>query len=141
MITALGGSIALVLSGLALLHLYWAVRGATGQGGVIPEVGGEPVFAPGPLACIAVAALLAAAAALVSLRAGLWSIAWIPDRALAVSVWVVAAVFAVRAVGDRKLVGFTKRVRGTRFARMDYALYSPLCVLLAAGCAVVALGR
>ncbi|HWM87976.1 MAG TPA: DUF3995 domain-containing protein [Kofleriaceae bacterium] len=141
MITALGGSIALVLSGLALLHLYWAVRGASGTGGVIPEVGGEPVFAPGPLACIAVAALLAAAAALVSLRAGLWSIAWVPDWALAVSVWVVAAVFALRAVGDRKLVGFTKRVRGTRFARMDYALYSPLCVLLAAGCAVVALGR
>jgi hypothetical protein len=142
-IAGLGGSIALVLSALALLHVYWAVRGAGGKGAgaVIPEVAGEPVFAPGPLACIAVAALLAAAAGVVSMRAGLWSLSWVPAWAAAVSAWTVAAVLALRAVGDRNLVGFFKRVRGTRFARMDSARYSPLCILLAVGCAVVAIGR
>jgi hypothetical protein len=37
-------------------------------------------------------------------------------------------VFLVRAVGEFKLVGFFKRVRGTSFARWDTWLFSPLCL-------------
>jgi hypothetical protein len=36
-------------------------------------------------------------------------------------------------VGDLKLVGFFKRIKGTRFAELDTWLYAPLCVLLALG--------
>jgi catechol 2,3-dioxygenase-like lactoylglutathione lyase family enzyme len=39
-------------------------------------------------------------------------------------------VFLLRAVGDFRLVGFFKRVRGTPFARWDTRLFSPLCVAL-----------
>jgi hypothetical protein len=42
-------------------------------------------------------------------------------------------------VGEFKYVGFFKRVRGTRFATLDTLVYSPLCLLLAAGVAWVAL--
>jgi hypothetical protein len=43
-----------------------------------------------------------------------------------------------RAIGEFKYVGFFKRVRGSRFARRDTLLYSPLCLWLAAGVAFVA---
>ena len=43
-----------------------------------------------------------------------------------------------RAIGDFKYVGFFKRVRGSKFARMDTLVYSPLCLLLALGVARVA---
>ena len=46
----------------------------------------------------------------------------------------------MRAIGDFRYVGFFKRVRGSRFARMDTTLYSPLCLALAAGVAAVAFG-
>jgi Protein of unknown function (DUF3995) len=49
-----------------------------------------------------------------------------------------AVVLIVRAIGDFRLVGFFKRVRGSRFARMDTLLYSPLCLALGAALAVLA---
>jgi hypothetical protein len=44
----------------------------------------------------------------------------------------------LRAIGDFHLIGFFKRVRGTRFASLDTAVYSPLCLALALGVFVVA---
>jgi len=46
-------------------------------------------------------------------------------------------VFIVRAAGDRKHVGFLKRVRDTEFARRDSRIYSPLCLLLGLGAAAI----
>ena len=51
----------------------------------------------------------------------------------------LAVAMAARAVGDFRLVGFFKRVRGTRFARLDTMLFTPLCLLLAAGVLYVGL--
>jgi hypothetical protein len=51
----------------------------------------------------------------------------------------VALIFAARAVGDFRYVGFFKRVRDSRFGRLDSALYSPLCVFLSFASAVAAL--
>ena len=45
---------------------------------------------------------------------------------------LLAFVFAARAIGDFNYVGFFKRVKGSRFAKRDTYLYSPLCVVLAA---------
>ena len=39
----------------------------------------------------------------------------------------------VRAIGDFGYVGFFKRKGGNPFARLDTRVYSPLCLLLAAG--------
>jgi hypothetical protein len=55
-----------------------------------------------------------------------------------VGVLGVAVVLAARGVGDFRLVGLFKRVRGTRFARLDSRIYTPLCFALAAGIVVVA---
>jgi hypothetical protein len=52
--------------------------------------------------------------------------------------YALALGLAARAVGEFKYVGFFKRVRGSRFATLDTWIYSPLCLLLAAGVAYVA---
>jgi hypothetical protein len=48
-----------------------------------------------------------------------------------VGAWLIAAVFALRAIGDFRYVGFFKRIRDSRFARLDTLAYSPLCACLA----------
>ena len=42
----------------------------------------------------------------------------------------LGAVFLARAIGDFRLVGFFKRVQGSRFARLDTLVYAPLCLIL-----------
>jgi hypothetical protein len=46
----------------------------------------------------------------------------------------------LRAIGDFRLVGVFKRIRGTPFAWWDSRLFVPLCCFIALGTAVVALG-
>jgi hypothetical protein len=124
---------------LGLIHLYWAAGGRIGHSAAIPQVGNKPSFQPGAIATIAVAFALFGAACVVALRSGV-----LPDPALAflamIGCWALAAILALRAIGDFRLVGFFKRVTGTRFARADSLFYSPLCAVLAALVAVVARG-
>jgi hypothetical protein len=145
-----GIAVAVVFAALAALHLYWALGGTVGLEAAIPEVpstdseapstGSEHAndgkliraFQPSVAMTLLVAGLLAVVGALVCLRAGLfapagahWSLQW--------SLAAVALILMARAVGDLRLVGFFKQIRGTRFAVLDTWLYSPLCVLLAIG--------
>ena len=133
-----GAAVGVVLVLLAAIHLYWVAGGRWGRSGAVPEVDGVSVFEPGPGPNIAVAALLLLAAALVTCCAGLWTLPVGPGWLARLGTWGVAAVMAARAVGDFRLFGLFKRVRGTEFARRDSRLYTPLCVALAAGCALVA---
>ncbi|MES2318120.1 MAG: DUF3995 domain-containing protein [Pseudomonadota bacterium] len=58
-------------------------------------------------------------------------------HALWLSYALAAGLFA-RGVGEFNYLGLFKRVRGSRFATLDTWVYSPLCLLLAAGVASVA---
>ena len=77
-------------------------------------------------------------AMLVAATSGMLSIG-LPSRVLSWLSYALALGLVARAVGEFKYVGFFKKVRGTRFARMDTILYSPLCLLLSAGVAAVAI--
>jgi len=144
-----GSAVAGVFAALSVLHVYWALGGTVGLDGAIPELpstrgelAGEEAprkaFRPSVAMTLLVACALGVVGALVCLRAGLFAPAmthW-PLR------WVLAAIALIltaRAVGDLRLVGFFKRTRGTRFAVLDTWVYSPLCVLLALGLALLAL--
>lgn len=109
---------AVVLSALGAIHIYWAAGGALGKGAAVPTRDGQAVLHPTPFTTIVVAIGLFAMAALVAAKIG-WAI------------WIVSGVFLLRAVGDFRYVGFFKRIRDSRFARLDTRLYSPLCLLLA----------
>lgn len=149
---------ATVFAALALLHLCWAFGGQWGADAALPRVpaskkqaqGQSPAqavevqpmvraFNPGPGATLVVAAALAGVTALVVAQAGLLGPA-VRHPAVHWALYGVATAMLVRAVGDFRLVGFFKRISGTRFARLDTWLFSPLCVALGLGLFFVAAG-
>ncbi len=114
-----------ILAGLSTLHVHWAVGGKFFKEHTAPErAGGSKAFEPGPAATIAVAAGLAVASAVVLANLG-------RGRKRRLAARSVGAVFALRAVGDFRSVGFSKRPADTAFARRDTRIYSPLCVVVA----------
>jgi TolB protein len=127
-----------VFMALGLLHVYWALGGGRGKLSAVPEISGRPAFRPSASATISVAVALFAAAFIVAASAG-WVHIPISKRVLSVPMFGMAFVFFARAVGEFRLIGFFKRVRGTAFARRDSFLYSPLCLLLAAAVFILAL--
>lgn len=136
----LAAVLCLVFGALAALHFYWAGGGRLAAHGAVPIVDDRALFTPGPLASAAVGLALIAAAIISALRGGVLTLD-VPAWFVQLGTWVLVVVFAVRAVGDFRYVGFFKRVRGTIFARRDSLFYSPLCALisvLAAGLAVLA---
>ena len=126
------GALALVLASLSGLHIYWALGGEWAMSVVIPDIDGQRSFTPSRFATVLVAIGLAAAGVVPLVRTGVLQFpapSWLSQSAAG----LLAVIFFVRAVGDFRLVGFFKRVRGTAFARWDTFLFSPLCLLLAIG--------
>lgn len=136
-VTLVAAALAAVYCVLSLLHVGWALGWRGGQVQVLPERDGAPLFRPGPLSTLAVAAVLFLAALIVTQRAGLGR-ELLPAALVGPLCWAVSAALVLRAVGEFRYVGFFKRVRGTAFARMDTRLYSPLAFLLGAGSGYVA---
>jgi hypothetical protein len=130
--TGLAIGIAAVMAGLSALHVFWAFGGKLGTIAAIPSRDGAPLFRPGRMVTLAVAAGLALAAYVALAAAGLvwWGL---PRGTVALGCAVLAVLFAGRAIGERRYVGFLKRVRGTEFAWWDTRVFSPLCVGISVG--------
>jgi hypothetical protein len=114
---------------LSALHVAWALGGKLAGGSVIPVVDGTPAFRPTVGTTLAVAGLLAAAALVVLVRAGVLLPSF-PPRLATFATLVLGAILVLRAIGEFRLVGFFKSVRGTPFALWDSWLYSPLSLVL-----------
>jgi hypothetical protein len=135
-----GTTAIVILIVIAAIHFYWAAGGTAGKASAIPTSGGRPVLAPTPAMTLAVAVAILTMAAILALRVGWIAMPGWPHFSVLISLvtWPIAAVFALRAVGERRYVGFFKTVRDSRFARLDTLVYSPLCAALAGLCAVAA---
>jgi hypothetical protein len=132
-----------VFAVISLIHVYWAFGGEWAAVAAVPQVpveGGvrlRPAFKPRGWITLVVAAALLLIALLVCLRVG-W---WVPQVHHQVLQWVISAIALLlfaRAIGDSELVGFFKEVKGSRFARWDTWVYSPLCIVLGSGLLAVA---
>ncbi len=128
-----GAAAIVVLLMLAGVHVYWAAGGKAGRGAAVPSANGRPVLRPSAFGTAMVAVGLGIMAALLALRIGWLNLAALPGDGVVVrvGVWLIAVVFALRAIGDFRYVGFFKRVRDSSFARLDTLAYSPLCAGLA----------
>jgi hypothetical protein len=135
--TAIALCVVVIIAAIAVLHVYWALGGTVAKSSSVPEVDGRRAFSPSKPATFAVAIALLFAATIVAIAGHLLasSIPIVLIRLLAVG---LAATFLTRAVGDFRLVGFFKRVRGTRFARLDTWAYAPLCLALGVAISYVA---
>ncbi|MEZ4438857.1 MAG: DUF3995 domain-containing protein [Polyangiaceae bacterium] len=123
------GTAALIAVFVAGAHLYWAAGGRRGASRAVPtRDDGAPLFAPGPLACAAVALALTTFAGLL-LWVALGAPPWWPRVGLGLGLLVLI----LRAVGDGRYLGFSKADHRSAFARADDALFTPLVVTLAFG--------
>ncbi len=112
---------------LGVLHLYWVLTGQPLKSVVPTTKEGQPVFRPGRMAALLVAATLLGFAALLWVSLGT-ATGWVrPGLA------VGAVALLARAVGDGRYIGFSKSIRGTRFAQLDDEVFTPSVVLLAIG--------
>ena len=136
MSTIVAFSLIAIFIGLSLLHVYWLLGGKVGLLAAIPEIDGKPAFRPSALATLVVAIGLALCALLIAATVGVFALP-LPHTAPSWLTRALALVFLLRAIGDFRLVGFFKRIRDSRFARLDTAVYSPLCLALAIGSAIV----
>lgn len=130
----IAGTVAiLILLLLAGVHFYWAAGGKAGKGAAIPAANGRPVIKPSAFGTMMVAVGLCAMAAVLALRTGWLDLPELPrdGSIVKIATWLIAAAFALRAIGDFRYVGFFKRIRDSRFARLDTIAYSPLCACLA----------
>jgi len=110
----------------AAVHVYWAVGGNRYLDRALPPSDGG--FTPGPVLTALVATVLVMFASLVAFVAfGSGSTA---TRTLVLGGVVV---LALRAIGDRRVAGFTKTDRNSEFALADDRIFTPLVVLLAVG--------
>ncbi len=125
-----GAAASIILAVLAVIHFYWAAGGTFGKSSTIPMRDGKPIFAPTPFTTIVVALGLFAMAALNAAKIG-WIAAPGISRFMRAGLWLTAAIFLLRAIGDFRYVGFFKHRCENRFAKLDTLLYSPLCLLLA----------
>ncbi|MEM7158625.1 MAG: DUF3995 domain-containing protein [Myxococcota bacterium] len=122
-------SAAATLAVIGLIHLYWAARPHIDLSAAIPtEPGGGPVFQPPAWLTAGVGVALLSTATLFTLRA-----LGIAMPGLDLLVIFATLVFGVRAVGDGRYVGFSKKQRDTRFGQLDDELYTPLSVSFAFG--------
>lgn len=130
LLATLAFAAAVIAAAAALVHLAWAAgRLGTWAATAVPtRADGTSLFAPSPLTTLAVAASLSVFAfALVALA--------VDPTSLVARVLVAGAsvVLAIRAIGDGRYVGFTKRLRSTAFGRRDDAVFTPLVAALAIG--------
>ncbi len=98
-----------ILSIIALVHVYWAFGGKKGVQLAIPKLEGSNAFTPGAGVTLLVAMCLSLFAAL---SLALIQLVFIEPEMLEYVHWagiVVGAIFILRAIGDFKLVGFTKK--------------------------------
>ena len=130
----------LLLPALAIIafaagfHLHWALGGRLGYSVSLPRrADGSPVMAHRLAwwrpAAGAVALGLVALALLLLAHAGHLPLPLPPGLARA-GLLATGAAFVARALVPNRYVGFFKSLRGTRWARFDTRLYSPLFLLL-----------
>ena len=118
-----------ILLALGLIHVYWGLGTRNASTAVIPEVEGRPAFTPSRLSTLAVAVALFMAAGLVAAAGRLLGDP-LASPIVRILTFVLGAVFVARAIGDFRLVGLFKRVRASRFGRLDTWVYTPLCLVL-----------
>ncbi|WP_052666384.1 DUF3995 domain-containing protein [Nitriliruptor alkaliphilus] len=131
LLASLAVAAAVLAAGAAAVHVVWATgRAATSAAAALPTTpdGGSVLGRPSPTTTIAVALALATYA--ITLAALVF---WPSLPLVRLAVVGAVVILVLRAAGDGRYVGFSKRVRATRFARLDDALYTPIVTSLAIG--------
>ncbi|HRI01660.1 MAG TPA: DUF3995 domain-containing protein [Saprospiraceae bacterium] len=129
MILAIGLIVVFFL--LSLIHFYWAMGGQWGMDASLPtNEQGVRVLNPKRTDSVIVGIALAFFSLFYLLKSGTIE-HQIPSWIISVGQWTVPGIFLLRAIGDFKYVGFFRKIKSTKFGKMDTMFFTPLCFLLA----------
>ena len=121
----------LVFLALSVIHIYWAFGGKRAVESTLPTTpDGQFLFKPGLLSTLVVALGLLIFAVITVGDSGVLD-PWIDRPYFHFGTWAITLIFTLRAIGDFNFIGFTKKIKGTQFARNDSKIYSPLCLGIA----------
>lgn len=128
----------LVLGFLAGIHFYWGLGGKWGFEAVIPTgPNQEKVMSPSAGACFVVGFGLLCFGIFALISARLIP-PHLPGGLTDAGLGIIAAIFMLRAAGEFNYVGFFKKIKTTRFGKMDTKYYSPLCLTIGILCILLA---
>ena len=125
----LAGCLALTLSALGTLHLYWSLGGSRYRRFATPAIDGGPTVRPSSAAFATVVGLLCLGALIAV------SMATVRDIHGTDSTWAwnLSILFGCRALGDFRLIGlFCKRV-DAEHRKVERGLVVPICIFLSLG--------
>lgn len=122
-----------LLAIVAMFHAYWALGGrwpGTDDASFARRVLGDTTTLPSVPATWAIVVALLGCAALLLVAVHILAIP-LPARLLTIGLWLVVAGFSLRALAG--LTSIPPLVRGTDvpYYKLDVAIYSPLCLLIA----------
>jgi len=139
LVTLIGIAAALLFLGIAFIHFYWAFGGRWGIDAAIPQLAdGKQMLFPGPIPTIIVGLGLLLFGLLFLIKLNILNVeisAIISNYGL----WLIGGIFAIRALGDFRYVGFFKKVKNTNFAKKDSVFYIPLCLFLSFAAIIIQL--
>lgn len=116
---------------LSLLHFTWAGGSLWGFNASLPQKeNGDILFLPKKRDSLFVALGLLLFGIFYLSYGGIIGFALPGWSSTAIS-WLIPSLFLLRSVGDRRYVGFFKRVNSTAFAQRDTRFFSPLCLVIA----------
>ncbi|MFC4323658.1 DUF3995 domain-containing protein [Litchfieldia salsa] len=120
----------IILGLVSVLHFYWLFGGTWGFQSSLPEkVEGGTVFTPRGIETLIVAVGLIGAAFILLAQNNLIPF-FLPNSFTKWSSIILTVIFLLRAIGDFKYLGFSKRIKNTNFSKYDTKLYTPLCLFL-----------
>jgi hypothetical protein len=122
--------LSILLIVLGIIHFNWGIGGEFGFSESLPtKENGERVLNPKKIHSTIVGIGLTAFGIFYILKSGLieynfseWIMQYVG--------WVIPIIFLLRAIGEFKYIGFFKSVKSTEFAKLDYKLFSPLCLII-----------
>ena len=137
-------TVASALGGISLLHVYWGVGGrwpGSDEESLARTVVGGPegMRMPSTLACHAVALVLATGTWVVLAAAGLLPSLFSPRLVQGLAL-LGAGILLLRGGGGFLDARFRPEIQGSRYARLNTRLFSPLCLGLSALLLVAVLG-
>jgi len=122
--------ISIILIGLGLIHFNWVIGGKFGFSESLPtKENGERVLNPKKIHSTIVGIGLTAFGIFYILKSGLIEYN-LPEWIMKYVGWIIPILFLLRAIGEFKYIGFFKSVKSTDFGKLDYKLFSPLCLII-----------
>ena len=124
----------MLLALISLAHFYWVFGGEKGLDAVLPTQEGERLLNPSKALTLLVAILILGFAFVV------YTLAFGEASELSIYLgWSISAIFFIRVIGDFNMLGFFKKIKGTKFAEYDSKFFVPLCIYLSFSVGFVAL--